>query len=171
VSCSPPPPNHLGRPPREFKLRESELLYFKAAIRENGCDFVQLVTFSLVAPLLAFVHFAGGHRYRENQSPIRAQDAMNLSKRSSIVSYVLEYFKKQYGIQVPLGEWERLHGTNGKNNVSQILVPSPRALKGIAIDINLYEKSRPSAHVPDKNARTASNIRSDSEGITQKIMN
>jgi hypothetical protein len=96
---------------------------------------------------------------------------MNLSKRSSIVSYVLEYFKKQYGIQVPLGEWERLHGSNGKNNVSQILVPSPRALKGIAIDINLYEKSRPSAHVPDKNARTASNIRSDSEGITQKIMN
>jgi hypothetical protein len=50
-------------------------------------------------------------------------------------------------------------------------VPSPRALKGIAIDINLYEKSRPRAHVPDKNARTASNIRSESEGITQKIMN
>ena len=50
-------------------------------------------------------------------------------------------------------------------------MPGRCALKGITIDIYLYEISCARAHVPHKDSRAASNIRSDSESISQKISN
>jgi hypothetical protein len=171
MGCSPPPSNQLGSPPRKLELRESEPLYFKTAIREYGHDFVQLVALSLVTPRKVLVHFAGRHRHRKDQSSVRAQYAVDLIERSTVVCDVFEYFKKQYGIQALIRKRESLDGGCGKTNVPQILVPGPCALKGITIDIYLYEIPCARAHVPHKDSRTASNICSDSESITQKITN
>jgi hypothetical protein len=171
VGCSPPPSNYLRRPPRKLELRESEPLYFKTAIREHGHDFEQLVALSLVTPCMVRVYFARRHRHRKDQSSVRAQYAVDLTERSAVVCYMFEYFKKQYGIQRLIRKRESRDRCRGKANVPQVLVPGPRALKGILIDIYLHEIPCARAHVPHKDSRTASNIRSDSESITQKITN
>jgi len=96
---------------------------------------------------------------------------VDLTERSVVVCYVFEYFKKQYGIQRFIRKRESQHRCCGKTNVPQILVPGPRALKGITIDIYLHEIACVRAHVSHKDSRTASNIRSNSESIAQKITN
>jgi hypothetical protein len=99
------------------------------------------------------------------------QYAVDLTERTVIVCYVFEYFKKQYGIQRFIRKRESRHRCCDKTNVPQILVPGPRALKRITIDIYRYEIPCARTHVSHKDSRTASNIRSNSESIPQKVIN
>jgi len=96
---------------------------------------------------------------------------MDLTERGEIVSYVFEYFKKQYGIHTLIGKRESLDGGGGKTNVREILVPCPCPLEGITIDVYFYEIPCARAHVPHEDSWAASNVRSDSKCVAQKITN
>ena len=166
MGCSPPPSNQPGSPSGKLELRESEPLNFKIAIREYGHDFVQFVALAFVPPLKILVHFAGWHRHGNYQSSVGAQYTVNLTERSSVVCYVFQDFKKQYGIEMLISKRESREGCRGKTNVPQIQVPGAGALKRITIDVNLNQIPCARAHVAHEDSRAAADIGSDSESIS-----